>query len=91
MSFYTGDQVLNVVNKVKYLGHIIRDDLNDDDDAQRQCCKSYGQANMLARKFYMCTDDVKIDLFMAHCTSPYTAHLWCKYTKGVFNAQTSLN
>ncbi len=67
-SFYLGDQLLNVVNKIKYLGHIIRDDLNDDDDVQRQCYKLYGQANMLARKFYMCTVDVKIALFRAYCT-----------------------
>lgn len=63
-SFYLGDQLLNVVNKIKYLGHIIRDDLNDG-DVQRQCCKLYRQANMLASKFYMCTDDVKIALFRA--------------------------
>jgi len=46
-SFYLDDQVLNVVNKVKYLGHIIKNYLNDDDDdddVQRQCCKLYGQA-----------------------------------------------
>lgn len=49
-SFYLGDQVLKVVNKIKYLGQIIRDYLNDDDDMQRQCCKLYGHANMLARK-----------------------------------------
>ncbi len=80
-SFYLGDQVLNVVNKIKYLGQIIKDDLNDDDDVQRQCCKLYGQANMLVRKFLMCTDEVKIDLFRAYCTSLYTAHLWCNYSK----------
>ncbi len=67
-SFYLGDQVLNVVNKIKYLGHIIRDYLNDDDDVQRQCCKLYRQANMQAHKLYMCTVDVKISLFRAYCT-----------------------
>lgn len=30
-SFYLGDQDLNVVNKIKYLTPIIRDDSNDDD------------------------------------------------------------
>ncbi len=49
-----------MVNKIKYLGHIIRDYLNDDDDMQRQCCKLYGQANMLAYTFYKFTLDVKI-------------------------------
>lgn len=31
--------------------------------------------------FYMCTDDVKIALFRAYCTSFYKAHLWCSYSK----------
>ncbi len=79
--FYLGDQVLNVVNKIKYLGHIIRDDLNDDDDVQHQCCKLYGRAHILACKFYMCTVDVKIALFRVYCTSFYMSHLWCSYSK----------
>ena len=45
------------------------------------CGKLYGQANMLARKFHMCTKDVKIALYRTHCTPLYTAHLWCKYSK----------
>ncbi len=36
---------------------------------------------MLARKFYMCTVDVKIAHFRAYCTSFYTSHLWCSYSK----------
>ena len=55
-SFSLASEPLMVVKKVKYLGHLIRDDLcdDDDDDVQRQCGILYGQANMLARKFYMC-------------------------------------
>ncbi len=79
-SFVLADQVLGVVSKFRYLGHIIRDDLCDDDDIQRQCCKLYAQANMLARKFSKCTDDVKIALFRSYCTSLYTAQLWCRYS-----------
>ena len=60
---------------------MIRDDLSgdDDDDVQRQCGKLYGQANMLARKFHMCTPDVKISLCKTYCTPLYTAHLWCNF------------
>ena len=60
-SFVLADQVLVglVVNKFRYLGHIIRDDFSDDDDIRRLCCKLYPQANMLAWKFKR-TDDVKI-------------------------------
>ena len=36
---------------------------------------------MLARKFFMCTDDVKVSLFKAYCTPLYTAHLWCNFSK----------
>ena len=63
------------------MGHVKRDDLCDDNDLMRQCGKLYGQANMLARKFHMCTPDVKIALFRAYCTPLYTAHLWCNYSK----------
>ena len=76
--FLLSDRTLEVVKKVRYLGHIITDDLCDDDDVQRQCCKLYAQANMLARKFHMCTEDVKVSIFRAYCTF-YTAQLWCKH------------
>ncbi len=79
-SFLLSDRSLDVVKRVRYLGHIINEDLCDDDDIQRQCCKLYAQANMLARRFHMCTDDVKVSLFRAYCTPLYTAHLWCNYT-----------
>ena len=41
----------------------------------------YGQANMLARKFNMCSTAVKVALFRAFCTPLYTAHLWRAYRK----------
>jgi len=41
----------------------------------------YAQANMLARKFHMCSDFVKIRLFQSHCTPLYTAPLWVKFKK----------
>ena len=83
-SFHLANKVLSVVDRVRYLGHIIRDDLSDDDDIQRQYCKLYAQANMLCRKFHMCTNDVKIALFKAYCSPLYTAHLWCSYSAGKY-------
>lgn len=55
-------QIFSEVTKVRYLGHIIRDDLRDDDDVQHPCGKLYAAANVLVCKFHMCTDDV----FRAH-------------------------
>lgn len=83
LSFCPDDQVLGIVNKVKYLRHIIRDDLchDDDDDILGQCCKFYAQANTLAWKFmqFKCTD-LKTALFRSYCPSLCTAHLWWKYS-----------
>lgn len=56
------DQALNVVSKLRYLGHIIRDD-DDDDDVQCQCYKLYTQATTLAHKVHMCADNVETSPF----------------------------
>ncbi len=69
---YLSGQVLNVFPTSKYLGHIINsemsdDDDDDDDDMYRQRQKWYAQANMLMRKLYTCSDQVKTNLFRAYC------------------------
>lgn len=47
-------QILSEVTKVRYLGHIIRDDLrDDDDDVQHPCGKLYAAANVLVCKFHV--------------------------------------
>lgn len=71
--------VLKTCNEVKYLGHHLTDDLSDDKDIQRQCRMMYAQANMLKRKFGMCSSSVKTTLFKTFCTPIYTAHLWWHY------------
>ena len=75
-SFYLSGQILTVCDKAKYLGHIITDQLSDDDDIYRQRRMLY---DMLKKKFYFCSNDVKINLFRAYCTPLYTAPLWVKY------------
>ena len=70
---------INIVNKVKYLGHIITDDGMDDQDILRQCRQLYAQGNVLARKFHMCSNGVKINLFRTYCSSLYTSQLWWHY------------
>lgn len=75
--FSLSGEELAVVDKVRHLGHIIRRDLSDDDDLQRQYCKPYAEANMLAPKFGMCTEHVKVALFKASCSALYPGHSWC--------------
>lgn len=79
--FKLSNNSLEVCKKIKYLGHFITDDMNDDDDIYRQCCKLYAQANTIARKFSCCSTQVKVALFKAYCTPLYTAHLWSFYKK----------
>ncbi len=78
---YLSGHVLNVCTTVKYLGNFINNEMSDDDDMYRQRRKLYAQADMLVRKFYLCSDEVKINLFRAYCTSFYTAPLWFKFKK----------
>ena len=63
--------------KCKYLGHIINNNLTDDDDIARQKRCIYAQANVLARKFNLCNSTIKTTLFNSHCGSMYTSSLWC--------------
>ena len=64
------------VDECKYLGGFISEDLRDDDDMSRQYKIIYFQGNALIRKFYMCSECVKITLFKSCCSSSYTCQLW---------------
>ena len=70
------DEDLSEVKEAKYLGHIITDDGKDDKDIQKACGKLYAQGNSLIRKFHMCSEQVKIKLFVTYCSQFYCAPLW---------------
>ena len=80
-SFYLSGQVVSIHRKAKYLGHVLTDQLCDDEDLFRQRRTLYAQANMLLRKFKHCSTEVKVSLFRAYCTPLYTAPLWVKFKK----------
>ena len=80
--FSIGGVPIAKVSVVKYLGHFITDDLTDDKDIARQNRVLFCQGNMILRKFHMCTVEVKLALFRAHCTSMYCSHLWWNFRKG---------
>ena len=68
------NQTLPHTEKCKYLGHIINNNLTDDDIARQKRC-IYAQANILARKFYLCNSTIKTTLFNSYCGSMYTSSL----------------
>lgn len=89
-TFYLSDSPLDECNKIKYLGHVISNDWMDDKDMYRQQRQIYAQANMLIRKFYMCSDFMKCSLFRTYITLLYTAQLWCNYKKRRAGAKGSI-
>ena len=41
------------------------------------------RSNMLRRKFYFCSDQVKNRLFSAYCNNIYICSLWVSYRKSL--------
>ena len=77
-SFELNDNILPRVIQCTYLGHVITDDLKDDNDIARQYMIIYAQGNALIRNLFMFSDLVKCTLFRSRCTSLYTCQLWCR-------------
>ena len=78
-SFELNDNILPIVNKCKYIGHVITNDLKGDNDIVKRYKIIYAQGNALIRTFHMCSDHVNCTLFRSFCTSLYTCQLWCNY------------
>ena len=53
------DTVIKMESSCRYLGHMITDGLDDNEDIKRQLRSFYGKANMLLRTFNYCSADVK--------------------------------
>ena len=74
--FRLNNVILAEVTETKYLGYYLTADGKDDRDMTRACRQLYAQGNSLIRKFHMCTEKVKIKLFITYCSQFYCAHLW---------------
>ena len=81
-----GSMVMNYVSSYKYLGHIICNNLSDDEDIKSKLRCLYGRSNILLRKFYFCSKSVKHKLFMSYLSSVYLCSLWIKYSSRVYNS-----
>ena len=56
--FTVNCSIIGESDKVKYLGHIICNDMSDDgddEDMMRQRRHVYAQGNVLSRRFHMCS------------------------------------
>ncbi|CAB3239040.1 unnamed protein product [Arctia plantaginis] len=76
---------LSRVRQYKYLGHIVTEDLKDDQDIERERRALAVRSNMIARRFARASEQVKITLFKAFCQSFYSGSLWVKYTRTAYS------
>ena len=55
------------------------------------CMYVSASANILRRKFYYCSDYIKIMLFKSYCSRPmYGLSLWCNFSKSVFSGLSDI-
>ena len=73
------------LQQTKYLGFLISDSLQDNEDISRQMRILYARANSFMRDFNCCSVDIKLRLFQTYCSCFYGPHLWTNYTLKVFN------
>ncbi|XP_063389871.1 uncharacterized protein LOC134675536 [Cydia fagiglandana] len=83
---YLNGTPLKRVTCVKYLGHLVNENLRDDADIDRERRALAIRANMIAHRFRGCTAQVKITLFRAYCTSLYSCSLWANYSQRSISA-----
>ena len=70
---YLNGEVIIQIDSDKYLGHHLTNDLHDDLVIRRQCRAINVRANILIRKFHMCSVSVKLKLFNSYCASVYSS------------------
>ena len=51
--FTVNGSIIGESDQVNYLGHIICNDMSDDDDMMRQRRQLYAQGNVLSRRFHV--------------------------------------
>ena len=74
--FRINDSNIEFVKSFRYLGYIVSNDFNCNDDINRARNKFYAQFNSLLRKFHFSNPEVKIFLFRQFCLQVYGCELW---------------
>ena len=82
---YFNGAILKFVEEVKYLGVFISNDLTDGRDMNRHTRFLYCKGNLLTRKFFQCSYNVKRKLFLTFCNNVYGGHLWTNFKLSDFN------
>ena len=70
------DHSIHFVSTFKYLGYVIADNLNNNEDIARVKSKFYSEFNYVLRKFHFTNKEVKLFLFKQYCLQFYGSELW---------------
>ena len=65
--FKIGSSSIQYITQFKYLGHVISNSVNDDEDIQREIRNMFIRTNILVRRFSKCSLSVKTVLFKSYC------------------------
>ena len=83
--FKIGSSSIQYITQFKYLGHVISNSVNDDEDIQREIRNMFIRTNILVRRFSMCSLSVKTVLFKSYCICMYDVALWRFFKKGTMD------
>jgi hypothetical protein len=75
-TFYVGDNPIEYVDSFAHLGHVISNQLTDNDDILKRRSDFVGQANNVLCFFSKLSPCVKYRLFQSYCMSLYGCELW---------------
>ena len=67
------ETVIPNLNSIKYLGVILTDNLQDDEEIMKQTRSLHAHGNVL-RKFCLCSSEVKQQLFQSYCANFTAVH-----------------
>ena len=71
-----GGTDFKMVQSYKYLGHLVRSDLQDSDDVDNHLKTFYAQSNSVLREFKTVNTDALVYLFSSYCNPDYGICLW---------------
>ena len=77
---YLNCVALEYVDRGKYLGVLLSQDMKDEADMNRHLRSFYTRTNVIFRKFHHCTASIKVNLIKTYC-APYCSQLWVNHTK----------
>ena len=73
---YLDGVILEQMNNINHLGHILSQNLSDDKDILLQIAMYNGKANAVLSDFRGISGELRLNIMRPYCTSFYGSQLW---------------